>query len=63
MLVLKLYRDQRARVGPHVVLHVLRVGEHWVKIGIDAPPEWLIGREPLHVSVNAELHIEDANKE
>lgn len=44
MFVLKRKREQSVQVGPDVTVTVLAISDDWVKLGIEAPPEWLIDR-------------------
>jgi sRNA-binding carbon storage regulator CsrA len=45
MLVLKLRRDQSARIGPHVVVTCVKNEAGALVLAITAPPEWKISRE------------------
>lgn len=44
MLVLKRRREQSVQIGPDVTVTVLAISGESVKLGITAPPEWLIDR-------------------
>lgn len=44
MLVLKRRREQSIQIGPDVTVTILAISGESVKLGITAPPEWLIDR-------------------
>lgn len=46
MLVLKRRRQQSVQIGPDVTVTLLQISGDWVKLGIEAPPQWLIDRLP-----------------
>lgn len=45
MLILKLRRGQSARIGPQVVVTVVRNEDGALVVGIEAPTEWKISRQ------------------
>ena len=45
MLLLKRRRDQVVRIGPDVTVHVIRIEDGAVVLGITAPPQFRVSRE------------------
>jgi sRNA-binding carbon storage regulator CsrA len=54
MLVLKQRRGEVIVIG-EALIHVLRISDEWVELGITAPPAWAITRE-----INIQDGTEDA---
>lgn len=55
MLVLSRKKGERLRVGPDIVITVVRVGAHNVRLGIDAPYEVAIIRDDAEASPDSSL--------
>lgn len=51
MLVLKRNVDQVVQIGPDITVMVTEVGDGWVKLGFNAPPDVAVHRSEIYDAI------------
>ena len=58
MLVLTRRPGENIRIGPDIVITVLKVAPGQVKIGIEAPPDVVVHREEIYKRIQEDISKE-----